>query len=425
MKYEIKKLKECKRLLKVSLDAGAFDEAFSQVIQGFQKKAKLRGFREGKAPLDMVKSAFGEEAKEEVIQKLVSESYYSCLEQSKVLPVGRPVIKDLKVENSRRLTYTAEFECSPEFKVKSYKGLKVTRASHEVHENEVQKALESLLDGRSEFSPLEVQRPVREGDLIRCDVQPYKDGSYVPGQTDVSFQVERRGNQEEYVDQLLGAQVGEQREIFTGLSPEEKAQGLVGRRPFCKIHVKEVKEKKQPFLDDSFAKSFGKENLDELRADIRHHLERLRQMESTEKMKHEIYAELLRIHEVALPDVLVEEQKKRLLQQTSAVQAPPGDSGPAESGKASEDREAEASEKARQQVKLYFILDRISEIEGIEPSSEEVDRRIQKLAQETGRSEEEIRKHFEDDIHHSLRHSMTADFLLSNASVTDSKVNAV
>ncbi len=168
MKFQLKKLKDCKHALKIEVDEKRLGERYEEVYREFQKKAKLKGFREGKAPIDMVKTTFRAEAEEEVVKSLVGEAYHEALRESKLTPVGSPDIKDLKLE--KKLTFTAEFENVPLFNLKNYKGIRLEKPAVAVADDEVQKSLERLRETRATIEPIAILRPVQEGDGIRCDV---------------------------------------------------------------------------------------------------------------------------------------------------------------------------------------------------------------------------------------------------------------
>lgn len=420
MKYQLKKIKDCKHALKVEVDSKSLEERFQAVFRQIQKKATLKGFREGKAPLNLIEKTYLNEANEEVVKSLVSESYYAGVREAKAVPVSQPEIKDLKVERGKVLSYTAEFESSPNFNLRNYKGLKVTRPALAVADADVDKALESLRESRAELVPLEIIRPVAEGDAVRCDIDIFKDGQYSQGQRDALVAVEKTALGPDFLDQVIGAMANEWKELYTGLSPEEKAQGLVGRRPYCKILVKEIKAKRLPELNDEFAVSFGKKDLGDLRAGVRADLEGYKESQLKDGMRAQVYEQLLKSHDMELPESLVERQKKRLIEELSRARQANG-AVPSEStnGARTPEQEKELSERARSHVKLFFILERIAEEEKIEPPQEEIDKRIQDIAQKTRHPADEIRKMFEDEIYQTLKHSRTVEYLLSKAALKE------
>ncbi len=153
MKSNIKKHKNCKKVVEVKLSPERVKEAFEKVYRDIQKVANVPGYRVGKAPRDLLELHYGKTAKEEVIKSLIPETYGKILEQHKLDPIGYPDISDVKLDLKDGFYYKASIETRPEFSLKSYKGLKLKRKSIEVKEEDVQKNLESLREMHAQKVP--------------------------------------------------------------------------------------------------------------------------------------------------------------------------------------------------------------------------------------------------------------------------------
>lgn len=327
MKSNLKKLKDCKVLLEVEVEPELVESRFQSVLKEFQKSAALPGFREGKAPLDLVEKKFMKEAEEEVLKSLVPEAYHSSVATHKVAPVTLPSISEIKLQRGKKLTFQAEFEKAPEVGLKNYKGLKIKKVSIEVKTDEAENALQLLLKSRGEPAPE---------------------------------------------------------------------------------------------LDDAFAQSFGKSSVQELKEAVQKDLANYKNQESMAQMREELFEKLLAMNSFSVPEGLVEKQKQHLLDQlhNQALRSGMPDSQwESEKGRFEE----ETKVKAKRQVELYFILQKISEREGIEADEMEVERRIQRLVAESKRTSEEVRHIFEEDIRDSLRESKTVEFLLANAKLEETQ----
>jgi trigger factor len=191
-------------------------------------------------------------------------------------------------------------------------------------------------------------------------------------------------------------------------SAEEKAQGLVGRKPLYKVWVRGLREKKMPELNDAFAKSFQKETVDELKQAVRRDVASYKRSEAHQKMKEEIYDKLIEMHSFLVPEGLLEKQAERLLKQVPDANK-------------SEEMKKEARAKAERQVRLYFILQKIYEKEDIELDEVAIESRLEQLAEESQRPMDEVRRMFEEDLRESMREEKTMDFLLANAKLEEDK----
>ncbi len=409
MKSSLKKIKDCRVKMIVEVEPERVESRFREVFQDIQKVARIPGFREGKAPLELIEKKFSKEAHEEVLKSLIPEAYHQSVATQKVAPVTLPSISEIQMERGKKLTFSAEFEKMPEVQVKNYKGLKLKRESADVKEEDVEKGIQSLLESRADLVPLAELRAVQHGDFVVTDVEIWKGDQYVPGKKGILLRVEP-GQNDNFYDQVIGANVNETREVK--MPPDET--------PHYKIHIREIKEKKLPPLDEEFVKSFGKQTVEELREAVRKDLAGYKQSESLSKMKSELFEKLLAQVSFTPPEGLVEKQKEQLLEQSHRQflqMGMPENRWQAEKEKS----EKEASEKAQNQVKLYFILQKIAEHEDIHADEIEVEKRLVALAAESKRPLEEARKVFEDDLRESMRESKTVDFLIANAKFEETK----
>jgi trigger factor len=155
MKSNIKKLKNCKHVIEVKLPPEKVKGEFDKVYNGLKKVANVPGFRVGTAPRDLLEKHYDKTAREEVIKKLVPETYKSIIEQHKLDPIGYPDITDLKLDSDGGFSYTANIETRPEFTLKNYKGLKLKKKSVEVKEEDIQRNLEALREAHAQNVPKE------------------------------------------------------------------------------------------------------------------------------------------------------------------------------------------------------------------------------------------------------------------------------
>lgn len=405
MKSNLKKLKDYKVILQVEVDADHVEHHLQSVLKEMQKKASLPGFREGKAPIELIEKKFMKEAEEEALKSVIPEAYHQSVAQHKLSPITLPSISEIKFERGKKLTFSAEFERTPDISVKNYKGIRLQKISTEVTPDEVEKGLLSLVDAKAELVPLEEKRSVQKGDFLAADIEIWKENQYVPGRTNVTVVVEPTEG-DNFYEQVLGAGVGEVREVS------------VGQKPAYRIWIRGIQQKKLPLLNDTLAQSFGKADVGELREAVRKDLAAHKKSESFSKMREELFEKLLGIASFAPPQGLVDRQKQHLMDQLRNQSLRRGmTEGQFESEK--KQIEGEVETKARRQVQLYFILQKIAELEKITANEAEVGRRIEALAEESKRPLEEVRRTFEEDIRESIKESQTVEFLLANAKLEE------
>ena len=407
MKSSLKKVKDCRVKLFVEVEPELVEGRYQEVLKSFQRIARIPGFREGKAPADMIEKKYSREAEEELLKTLIPEAYHQSIATQKVSAVTLPSISEIQYQRGKKLTFMAEFEQQPEISIKNYKGIKLKREGSEVGEKDVEEAMQSLIESRATLVPLTTPRPVQKHDFVVADVELWKDGAYVPGRKGTLLFVDPNP-EDDFYDKVLGANLEEVCEV------SRKGE------PYTKIWIKAIKEKQLPVLDEEFAKSFGKETVAELSEAVRKDVSSHRQSESFEKMKAELFQKLLAMVSVALPEGLVAKQKERMVDQAIRQYRSMGmPEDKLEEAKAK--AEPEAASRAHDQVKLYFILQKIADLEQIELDEMEFEEKLQGIVEESSRPIEEVRATFEEDLRASLLEKKTIDFLIANAKFEEEK----
>lgn len=406
MKSSIKKLKDCRVRLTVEVEPTLVESRFQEVFRDIQKVARIPGFREGKAPQDLIEKKYSKEAHEEVLKSLIPEAYHRSVAEQKLSPVTLPSIQDVQMERGKPLKFAAEFDQEPDFNLKNYKNLKIKKALLDVTAEEIEKGLKSLIDSRAEMMPVEA-RPVQSGDFIVADVEMWQDEKYIPSRKNILLSVQPSEG-DDFYQKILGA------------SPEESREVTVQGKPMYKVWIRGIKEKKLPEVNDDFTKTFGKETVSDLKEAISKDLARQKQSESYNAMKAQAFNQLLNLVSFSLPDDLVLRQKERLIEQAKRQYIQMG--MPQSKLEESLDKiRAEAENKAKEQVKLYFILRRIAEEEKIEVDEIELEQKLTAIVQESGRPIEEVRRVFEEDVRESMMEAKTVEFILANAKLEDVK----
>lgn len=174
MKSSVKKLKNCKHSVEVSLPADMVKKAFDEVYGDLGKYATVPGFRQGKAPRDLLELHYSKTAREEVLKKLIPETYEEILKEHKLDPIGYPDVTDVKLDAKEGFSYKASIETRPEINLKNYKGLKLKKKSVEVKDEDLAKNLEYLRETYSQNVPKE-NSPEKEKVLPKLDDEFAKD----------------------------------------------------------------------------------------------------------------------------------------------------------------------------------------------------------------------------------------------------------
>lgn len=416
-KVSVREDKAWKRTLEIEIAAERVDGEFEKVFKEYRSKANIKGFRLGKAPMDMIRKKFKEAAAREVLESLVPEAYENALKQKNLSPVTTPRIADIEIEPGSPLKFTAEIEIRPEIELKDYKGIVVTKKEIKVTEEDIEKNLKMLQEKNAVLRPTD--RAAKDGDYLVVDLERLN-----PGQKG-SQKTEKAENQGTFLDPkkllaefyrgLQGAKPGDEKQIEAIYPKEYHDSNLAGKIVNYKVNVKEVKETNLPELDDDFARSLGEfKDLKDLRQKIQEDLERKAGEETDKDLKNQLVREIVMKNSFEVPqtllnhylDSVVEDFKK----QNKDVQ---------------EDKLREQHKAlGENRIRWQFLMYQIAETEKIEVRQADIDDFTKKFAQnyklELDKAREFLARQKElENIKESILEEKVLDFLLRNAVVQD------
>jgi len=383
----VENLAPCKKLVRVEVEAQKVDETLDKVAKDFQREANLPGFRPGKAPRDMVLRKYGKDIEDEAKRKLISEAYKSALEEQKLDVLGYPDIEEIQFSRGQPLQFAATIETSPDFELPEYKGIPVKRDPRTVTDEDVEKALQVLRESQTSFKT--VERPAQTSDIAVVDYTGTTDGKPITeiaptakGLTEQkNFWVEIGSNSfiPGFSEQILGAKAGDRRTVTVDYPADFVTRELAGKKGVYEVAVTEIKEKVLPAIDDAFAKAYGAEDLEKLRAGVRRDLENELNYKNKKSVRTQLVRSLLNRVNFELPETAVANETRNVVYDIVQENTKRGVSREAIEQQKEQIYSA-ATQGAKERVKVAFLLQKIAEKEGIKVSQEEIGNRINFLA---------------------------------------------
>ena len=387
MNVTVENLAPCKKLVRVEVEAQKVDETIDSVTKQFQREVNLPGFRPGKAPRDMVVRKYSKNIEDEAKRKLISEAYKNALETQKLDVLGQPDIEEIQFSRGQPLQFAATIETSPEFEIPEYKGIPVQREARGVTDEDVQHAVEVLRQSRTTFQP--VERPAQSGDIAVVNYTGTSDGKPITeiaptakGLTEQkSFWVEIGSNSfiPGFAEQVMGAKAGEKRTVTVDFPSDFVTPELAGKKGVYEVEITEVKEKVLPQIDEEFAKSFGAEDLDKLKAGVRRDLENELNYKNNRSVRTQLVRSLLNRVNFELPETAVAHETRNVVYDIVQENAKRGVSRDIIEQQKEQIYSA-ATQGAKERVKVAFLLQKIAEKEDIKVAQEEIAQRISHLA---------------------------------------------
>jgi trigger factor len=401
-------------------------DAMDAQYRDLRKTVQLKGFRRGKVPISILRSYFKDKVEADATRAVIEETFESGLAENNINPVSILKVEPEAVEQDKPFKYVAEIEVPPPVELKEYKGLELTRFLREPTEEEVDERLQTLRETHSRLSPLPEGRGVREGDQLTVDVTATVDGEPLERLTvtDYGMELGRDFFVPGFDEKITGMLPDDTKKITLDLPEDFPAKDLKGKTVDFEVTIKEAKERVLPELDDDFAKDLGDhETLEQLKESIRKNIQELHDMETRREVENQLVDRLVEEHEVQAPESMVEQQISRALDQTREQLARFGVS-PDDMPAPTQEQRDRLRPSAERTVKAGLILQAVGEKEGIEVSDEELEKAIEKRAEELGYPVEDLKDLLEEhnmlrEIKSNLLQEKTVEFVLENADVTE------
>jgi trigger factor len=416
MKSNIKVLNGCKREIELEIDADEVMKEFNRIVVQFSSQAKLRGFRPGKVPKDLIKQKFYPELKDSLINSLVPKALNSEFKAQNINPLGMPVVNDLHFKEGEPLHLKAQFEVWPEFELPIYKKIKVKKKKIDVSPKEIEHSLEDLRARSADYVPVE-GRGVADGDYVAVELKgkdldskkslPLEKGVILAGHQD---------NEDILNKNLIESKPGEEKNFTIEHDKNHQNKRLAGKTIEYVMKVVSIKEKKLSELDDEFAKELGDFNsLKDLKEKIEKEIILTKEKASRNEMAEEIIKEISDKLTVELPETLVEQENlavtKRLLSSRPHQNL---------SKEELDQIKMEGKRKAEQNLKNHLILQNIAEKEKLEVNDQELQEEFKRIAQVNNLALAKVIESFNregrrEELRGNLVLKKTVDFLVDNA----------
>jgi trigger factor len=413
----------CRHSLEIAVPAADVETETSRVTADVQKRAKLPGFRPGKAPASIIRKQFAGDIRQQVIESLIPKFLQRQIEAENLNLVGRPDISDLHFHEGEPLTFKAEFEVVPTVELGEYKDVEVSYHDPEVPDADVDKRMEEIRDSKAQYINVD-PRPIENGDYAVVGLESIGglDGDPVK-QDELVLEIGGADTVEGFSENLRGATPGDEKDFEVTYPEEYGVPRMAGKTVRFQAVVKGIRRKELPELNDDFAQDLGDyRNIDEVRDAVRKSLFAQRQHEAQTAAKNLIVDKLVDTHEFPVPETFIERQIQNRVEQSLRAMAAQG-MDPRELKLDWQKVKESQREKALREVKASMLLSRISDREAIAVTREEVDREVERIARQNREPVAAVQMRFEKDgtlgrIASHIQTEKTLSFLFEHARKT-------
>lgn len=431
MNVSVENLATCKKLMRVEIDAQAVDVAFENIVTEFQHQVSLPGFRPGKSPRATVVKRFEKEIADEVKRKLISDAYRKAVTDQKLNVIGYPDIEEIQFGRGLPLQFAATIETAPEFELPEYKGLPARRETGSVTDADVERALDLLRNQQAKYE--KVDRPLEAGDIAvvnyqgTCEGKPITDlaptARGLTEQKNFWVNITKDSFIPGFADQLIGAKAGDRRTVTVDFAVDFVTPEVAGKKGDYEVEIVEVKVRVLPEFNDAFAKSYGAENVEKLRAGVRADLENELTFKQNKTIRTQLARALLEKMSFELPESVVLGETKNIVYDIVRENQQRGVTREVIE-RQKDEIYAAANQSAKERAKAAFVFRRIAEKENIKVSQEELTRRIVSLAGVYQTTPDKFVKELEKrdglaEIHNQVLNEKVLDFLQQHAKIQD------
>lgn len=412
----------CKRVLSIEIPSEELDREKVAVTAELQRDLKVPGFRKGKVPRKYIEKNYKEAIHTDAVRNLLPNVYEGALVREGITPISEPKFDNVKTEEEGdTISFDVTVEVRPEVTIGGYRGIKVKVQKKEIKDSDVNGALEHLRESMATLRV--VDREAREGDFVLVDYGPLLESGEIDSKLfATNYPVDLSGQTllKEFREGLIGLSTGEDKDIFVQYPDDFPEKETAGTSKTFRVKVKEIKEKELPELDDEWAKRVGGDKcstLEDLRQQIRTDLTEEEDKRAHHEAEEQIIDKLIEKNAFEVPDAMVNNYLRSILDDDRKRRP----SVPDET-----EREREVTEQfhgvAVRTIKKYFVLEAVGKQEQIEARTEDVEAKIDQLANEGRHEPEEVKVYFRNpqrrrNLENELRDRKILDFLRENANV--------
>ena len=369
------------RSFKVVVPVDEFKAAYDKKLAETATKIKLPGFRPGNTPLNIVEQKYGQAIKGETAESLIQEGSRQAMVENKLKAAAAPKIDVGTFEDGKDFEFMVEVEVLPEVPEVDFSKIAVEKLTAEATDDEVQKALKRLADARRETEVVEATRPTKDGDVVVIDFVGTIDGQEFRGGSGKDFYLGLGSNTfiPGFEAQLVGKNIGDTVDVNVTFPAEYHVKELAGKAAVFKTTLKELRQYKETVLNDDFAKTFGQDTLDALKALIKEELSKEYANVSKVHLKRAILDALAPICKFEVPQSMVDMEFDAIWKQFENAKAK-GQLDDDEKNAKEEDLKKEYTQIAERRVKLGLLLADVANRNNITVSAQDLQEAIAREA---------------------------------------------
>lgn len=427
MSLQVERLEHNVAKLTIEVPAEEVEKALQAAYLKERGKISLPGFRKGRVPRQMIEKMYGPEVfYDEAANRMISEAYAKAYDECELELVSQPKIEITQLEKGKEFIFTAEVAVKPEVKLGEYKGLKVDKVSTRVTQKEVDEEIDKERERNARTIDV-TDRAVQDKDQITLDFEGFVDGVAFEGgkASDYPLTIGSGAFIPGFEDQLIGANIDEEKEINVTFPEEYQAKELAGKAAVFKCTVHSIKAKELPELDDEFVSDVSEksETVDAYKAEVKAKIKERKENEGKQKREDQSVEQAVANAEMDIPEAMISFQSRqmvddfarRIMQQGMTMEQYFQFTGLSE-----EKMMEEFKPEAEKRIRTRLTLEAIVAAENIEVSEERLDEELQKMADSYKMEVDKLKEYMGENEKKQMKEDIAiqeAVTLIANAAV--------
>ena len=410
---EMEKLSSCKVQLQITMTADSIDVIRKEQEKIVQQEVQIQGFRKGKAPLNMVKSAYSGTIERNTLDESMQQAFEFGLKENDLHPVGPPLVKNFKFDDEKNLKMEIEVEIYPEISLKKYKNFTFEKEIYKIEDSDVEDSIDYIRKQKAVITPID--GPSGKGDFVSFSVQELDEsGMPLIGKKydDIRVQLGEGQFDPEIENQIIGMKSGEERQIEKTY-PKSAGKELAGKTERYKVIMEKVEEEELPELTSEFVEqlNFNINTVEDLKVKVRDELEHRWGQESEQKFYHHVVQELLHENPFDVPDAMVDNYLDKILE----------DIRQRDKNINEEEVRKQYRADATFNIKWYHLKEKIAQEEKIEATEEDYKTFLENIEEESIRSLYDANDEIKQRALNDIFEKKVFDFLVDNSKVKENK----
>ena len=408
MELTVEELEQLKRKLDIIIPEEIVTERIDNAYKELNRQMKMPGFRPGKIPRKILEKHVPVQSFTNMFQELLQEYYEKALRKSGIVPVGTPEIdnsdfQDVKINSPLKFSVTLDIK--PEVKIKGYKGFKIKKVEINLPDQEVDVAINSILEQYGSYEHHEDDHKAQKGDYLTVDFEGFFDGQPLENGSakDLTVKIGENKMIKGFEDELIGHVLGDEFEAKAILPPNWNNKLSRVRIPIpgskdeipddvaiFNVKIKEMKKMVLADLTDDIAEKEGFDSVDSFKRDTKIKLQAMYEQKEEIRIKEEIFDKLVKENPIDAPESMVKSEIKFLIEGMK-FQIEQSGMKMEESGFDEEKAKKEWQDKAESNCKGYILLENIGSLENIHVSQFDLEEEFKSLAEQSKQKPDDVK----------------------------------